>query len=1147
MKYHFRALVMMVLCLGINLSNTNAQEKLKAVIKEGTPQEREAYELNKLINPQTGKIPDNIRHKELKFARKVSRKTRKLQRAEKNNTFTHRGPFNVGGRTRALALDIDNEDIILAAGISGGLWRSTNDGSTWTRVSDLGEVQNVASIVQDPRAGFRNIWYYGTGELIGNSARASGAPLRGNGIYKSINGGVTWTPLVITNSPPETFNSPFQYNWRLAIHPTTGDLYTANLGGIYRSTDGGTSFQAVIDAPGVSFTDIQISDNGVLYATIGSEADSNSGIWRSTTGNVGEWTNIGDSFTDLPNNYRRIVIGIDPSDDDKVFFLANASGSSAGVKTIVTDADNNSTNFIGLWRYEHNVGWQNRSENLPGNADDTDNPFVDPIGALNTQTTYNMLVKVHPNDSTVVYVGGTNLYRSDDGFASDSLRNWVAGYSTVNNVSLYLNHHPDQHELVFYPSNPNRMLSGHDGGLSRTENNLATDPDITPVNWTSLNSGYLTTQSYAIAIDPVTAGSDLLLSGFQDNSTWRTTSANSEDPWEDVFSGDGAYCAIAEQGRRQYYSSQRGRVAQFNFDANGNFLNARLANPLNLLPDNLNVLFINPFILDPNQDQIMYYLADNRIYRNVDLTAADLVWDEMSNTITSDGRGITALAVSTNNPANRLYYGTSNGRIFRLDNANTSDERVQEISFRGQRGNVISIAVDPFIADKVIVAFSNYGIRSIFMTNDGGETWEDISNNLEDNADGSGSGPSIRWITILGDSYYAATSTGLYRADASLAGDLTWVPQAENVIGNVVIDMMQPRLADSSLYVGTHGNGIYSTTVDVPCKSVPTVGPSNVRTQIVNVNDISVAFDQGDGDYHLVLLKEGSDFVAADLPVDGQTYDGSLEFGAGTRIGDAFVVHNGALDSIVVTSINENIDYFVTVITYNCSSSPQYLSSSRADGQFSISCAIPTTGASDISISSAELSVLQLGWTAGDGVSRLVLLKEGGDFVAADLPVDGESYTANVSFGQGDQIGDAFVVANTETLTEVLVQDITPGNEYCVAVIEFSCNNTLYLRDNLQTMCLVTTSVEDNLLKAALSIFPNPSQEYINVQLEGVQYTEADLTLYSSQGKIISEKHIKRESADFQSKLEISGLSKGVYFLKIKTENAQSIQRVVID
>src|SRR5205085_2277462 len=102
-----------------------------------------------------------------------------------------RGPYNIGGRTLALAADIAGEDTLLAGGVSGGLWRSTNGGTSWTRTTTLSQLPSVSSIVQDVRPGKTNNWYYGTGELVGASPSAGGAYYDGDGIFKSTDNGHT--------------------------------------------------------------------------------------------------------------------------------------------------------------------------------------------------------------------------------------------------------------------------------------------------------------------------------------------------------------------------------------------------------------------------------------------------------------------------------------------------------------------------------------------------------------------------------------------------------------------------------------------------------------------------------------------------------------------------------------------------------------------------------------------------------------------------------------------------------------------------------------------------------------------------------------------------------------------------------------------
>ncbi|MEO1655476.1 MAG: hypothetical protein AAFU64_18175, partial [Bacteroidota bacterium] len=360
-----------------------------------------------------------------------------------------------------------------------------------------------------------------------------------------------------------------------------------------------------------------------------------------------------------------------------------------------------------------------------------------------------------------------------------------------------------------------------------------------------------------------------------------------------------------------------------------------------------------------------------------------------------------------------------------------------------------------------------------------------------------GSGPSVRWLNVVGESYYAGTSTGLYRADATLDGPITWVPQSPDVIGNTVIYQMQTRISDSTLYVGTHGNGVYSAQVDVPCKASPSIGSSNIRVEQVSLNQISIALDAGDGDHRLVLAKAGSDFVNADLPVNGQAYEANANFGLGDQIGDAFVLFITNRDTLVTLDIPSNTEYFITVVEFNCGQSPQYLNNDRDLAQISLSCDGPTQNASDLSFSTITEDLLELSWTAGDGLGRLILVKEGSDFTAADLPINGITYNANDSLGLGDQIGEAFVIANATNFRRSFFRNFTPGNQYFAVAVEYDCNPPIYILDNLASTSITTTSVEDDFLQSVLEVFPNPSQESIKVSLETSRFKEATILLHS--------------------------------------------------
>ena len=796
--------------------------------------ERMRYEIERLRNPISGKIPQNIKALEMQFSKKIAsgNDLKKIlsTNTAKSNQFSYwenRGPFNVGGRTRAIAIDRTNENIILAGGVSGGLWRSIDTGKTWRKVTGRDQVPSITTIVQDPRPGRSNTWYYGTGERFGNSASAGGAFFTGNGIFKSTNGGRTWRMLEITNDNTLESISSFDIINSIVIDPTTGDLYVGTIDGIFRSQDEGISFEEVLSSGFLGTCEVAVTTTGKLYATIRSSAEQNPGFFSSEDGT--NWSNITPEF--LPPTIGRTVMGINPSNENQVYFFAQNVGGGTPAFLLKYDA-NEATE----------VSWTDLSSNLPLT-------IGGPVGNLNLQGGYNMFVKVHPTNPNLVFVAGTNVYRSFDGFTSPvNIDSWVAGYSPLNDVSLYTAQHPDQHDLIFFPSNPDRVLSANDGGVFIAEDITEINTGAEPVEWVSLNNGYTTTQPYQVAFDPQ-ANSDDLVAGFQDNGTWYTNTTDPSAPWVEDFGGDGAFSAIADGGLTRYVSSQRGNVFRLNFDDNGEFISFARIRPEGAS----NFSFINPFILDPNNDNIMYLPVGNRIWRNNDLDEVPLFsnanatvnWVQLENTDTPLGTTISAVALSTYPIANRLYYGTNNGLIYRMDNANLDNQPVQEIaSGKGlPEGFVNNINVDASNPDRVIVSFSNYGIQSLFLTENGGETWINISGNLEENADGTGNGPSVRASAFLGGSIgigsriqrvFVATSTGLYYTNRLNGENTRWLKERFS-IGNAVAYDISTR-KDGFVALAAHGNGLFSARFPVSSNPIP-----DSELRVVNtLDDLSI-------------------------------------------------------------------------------------------------------------------------------------------------------------------------------------------------------------------------------------------------------------------------------------------------------------------
>ncbi|BAX78997.1 PKD domain-containing protein [Labilibaculum antarcticum] len=786
------------------------------------PIARAQYEIDILKNPLTGQIPLNI--KELEKAYVLSSASGLQSRLKTGGlSFTNSGPKNVGGRTRALAIDMANESTILAGGTTGGMWKSTNNGTSWTRTTKLEDHPSVTSIAQDPNN--TAIWYYTTGELVG-SAGEDGARYRGNGLFKSTDNGDNWISLASTASNTSEIFDPFDYGWNICVDPNNSDVYVATADGIKRSTDGGTSWTDVITSDSY-YEDIICTPSGIKYASLSSEGTTK-GIYRSLTGNLGEWEDI--TPTGFPTDYNRIVIAQAPSNltSDIVYVLG---------QTIGAGFQGNS-----LWKLTYNTTedytWEDRSQNLPeGGEKDTD------VNGYNSQGSYNMVIKVAPDNENMLFIGGTNLYRSDDAFATrasslsdelflnDGIENdtdksntyWIGGYATENNVTQYPNHHPDIHALTFKSDNKT-LLCGHDGGISSTTNYKKTidtsseNDTSTPVDWTFLNNGYLTTQAYTIAIDNDIRTNTTLLSGFQDNGTWLAETSDPNKDWLSWGSGDGSYCSIFNLGNSILSSSQSGTT----------YLENNVTDDLSYYWTRVDPegaegqLFINPFVEDANNSEILYYAAGNYVWRNSNIfdiprmqnSESTTNWEKLK--ISKTTGTVSALASSTF-PAHILYYGTSTGKVFKIVNSHSQWAKVTDLTGSNMpSGNVISIDANPLNANEVLVGFSNYGIESIFSTTNGGTSWTPVSGNLEE-INGADNGPSIRSVSFMvsptDTTYYAGTSTGLYSTTKLDGTSTTWTQEAIDRIGTTVVAMIKSR-RDGFIASATHGNGIFTADDD---------------------------------------------------------------------------------------------------------------------------------------------------------------------------------------------------------------------------------------------------------------------------------------------------------------------------------------------
>ncbi|HKJ32113.1 MAG TPA: hypothetical protein VKA34_09810, partial [Balneolales bacterium] len=679
--------------------------------KEKSNKRREEYFFRMLRNPATNSIPKNVRASELAYARHLMNWQQMNVRYSSSSTasvtnaytWSQAGPYDVGGRTRALSIDINNSSHIVAGGASGGIWESKDAGQTWSLRNTANQNLSVTDVVQDPLN--PQVWYYSSGEYDNSMS----TPYKGTGIYKSTDNGDSWQVLSSTQVPSDTsYYSPYQYISKIAISPTTGTLFLAsNNFGIYSSTDGGQSFTHLLGSSNDhNYTGLAVSKNGYILVALSADGFSSTpinaaGLYLSTDDGQ-TWKNITPSG--FPSYFERTVIAFAPSQPN-IAYTMTYDGSTTKSQSKITFYK---LTFKGDTLYSAD----NRSANIPN--------YGGKVGQFNVQNNYNMVISVKPDNPDFVVIGATNLFRSKDGFSTKPTQDygWIGGYDTANNISGYPGQHPDEHIAVFDPSNPNHVWLGSDGGVSYTSDITTTSTSGDPVNWISENHGYLVSQFYMISMKKDSTD-NTLLGGAQDNgSPFFKASTNLSSTSLDVSSGDGIYAYLGTN--YGYAGSDNGTVYRNKYDSNGDItINTPYTD---VTPPNAsNQLFVTPYTIDPKAENIMYYLAGDSLWRNTHVTGSSPknYWYTVSKLKAPSQYVLSSLNVS-HKPAHILYVGASTTNmqsttdlpiVYRIENSDTSSTVINRGSSQFPAGAYISdIAVNPMDANKIMVIFSNYNV-----------------------------------------------------------------------------------------------------------------------------------------------------------------------------------------------------------------------------------------------------------------------------------------------------------------------------------------------------------------------------------------------------------------------------------------------------
>ncbi|WP_338761522.1 T9SS type A sorting domain-containing protein [Bernardetia sp. ABR2-2B] len=757
-----------------NKYNGMSKAEIKKMPKQDRPDLAMLQDYLRTADPRTGEIPENARIKANELTDIRLNALTANQRAIAGVNWIERGPNNVGGRTRAVMFDPNDatNKKVWAGGVGGGLW-STNDitvaNPTWVAVDNFWENIAISTIAYDPSN--TQTFYVGTGEGF-----FGGGMQRGAGMWKTTDGGATWNRLVST-SPTTT--DDFQYIQKLAVTASGTVLAVCrtdgfnstdpNSGGVFRSTDGGTSWTKVtLPETSTRGADLEIATDGTIYATTGLFGAQVGSIYKSTSASDGVvWTEV--TPAGISGNTRRIEVASAPSNSDILYAVGH---------------DNSNSN-IAFFKKSIDAGATWTDVTVPKYLNQ--NCTVSTTDFTRGQAWYDLILKVNPTDPDHVVVGGIDVHRSTDGGA-----NWTSISYWTGGCGQYV--HADIHEFAYRPGSSDEMLVGSDGGIAHTTNLRATTP-----TFNDKNSGYNVTQFYSTAMHP-TATSSYALAGAQDNGTQQFTNAGLGATVQ-ATGGDGGFCYIDQDNPNIQITAFTNN--NINVSTNGGTSFGTLGSRSN------DGGFINPG--DYHDPLDLLYTASTAGGNVARWTVPAGARTNM--TVSTVSGTVTHMKASPFSPAGTttLYVGTSSGQVVRAPDAHTGAAPVgTDIAnaTMNSQGSVSSVEFGS-TENQIVVTYSNYGSQNVWYTNDGGTTWtsKDSGHGLPD--------MPVRWAMFNPNNtneVLIATETGVWSTD-----DITAAPAADfweltsTGLANTRCDMFQIRDSDKVVAVATHGRGLFTT------------------------------------------------------------------------------------------------------------------------------------------------------------------------------------------------------------------------------------------------------------------------------------------------------------------------------------------------
>ena len=1046
--------------------------------EEGGNSQLQRANWEKLItkDPKTGQIPRNeLEKSRTEMYRTIQKnKSSRIQSAIPNITWTERGPNDVGGRTRAMLWDPNDSTKrkVWVGGVAGGLWYNNNildEKSAWQKVNDLWDNIAVGWIAADPSNS--KIMYVGTGERgsSGSTDNTGGSGSGGAGIWKTIDAGKTWARLSSTIPDYTKLNNAASWReiYKIIVN-AKGEVFALNYGGVFRSNDGGTTWTPVSgpNAPSNDnfdrVSDMEMGSDGILYVAEGSGLYV-AKILKSTNDSVNAFKNITPE-----GNFKngRVEFALAPSTkgDKQVIYAVSALSGVA------------KANFF-LKSFDAGTTWTPMKvpvyDDLNGGGE---KPF------MGDQGTYDLILGTHETNPNALYAAGIAYSMS-----VDSGSTWLPkrGYAELGELM-----HVDNHAFLARPGFPDEAIFGNDGGVYYAPDWASSGKNYPKIQ--KRNRGYNVTQYFSIDIN-TTANSGTLVVGSQDNGTHSLLSpVNKISSGTPINGGDGGLTFIDKLDTNIVISSYTHVTPRLNMAGAGK--NDSLAVEMQPQFDKRGA-FINP----ADYDSPTHTLYHNNTLASEELTkifryhikgVSPKYTYKTSNLTFSGVKALTVSFLKLGKIAGNLYIGTNEGEVYKATGVPAEgDTTIALIKIMSKdstsEGNVSCI---DFGADEktMIVTKSNYNIKSVFYTINGGTKW--ISK--DDSLQGLPNVP-IRYAFINPKNtkqVLLATELGVWSTTDITDSLLRWEPN-NSTLANVRCDMIKYRPSDETIALATHGRGAFTTRINQPCATA-------VATEKITVCSGSTASLTATCATGLVKWFASTDTI------------GVKELFAGSP----FVTAKLTKDTVFkVRCVADKCPVVFTKVT------------------LTIGTNLNAPTVADITIKTGTSATLSA--TCSSGTPNWYSASTAGTSLGAGTfktPVLGANTTYYVACESGETAG--CVSSRVAQVVTVNTSGIVGGN----SVGEISTSSIRLASDN----------VEENA-DVVINVSPNPTTGLLNWKLQSNESTDVNLYLFNAMGKEQMSQNIPTFAQTHEGTIDMSGFNSGAYILKFKVAERVITKKVI--